>query len=213
MARVICAAGCASGAIRSSRRSHCTWVGERAGLAYPDTYFLFLHAAVLRDVMARYHVDARIYRAAPPATQATLARIGLGSGVFLKDHATFFDTLQLVVAIALAEGRQCQYLRGVGRDAIAHVGGTSWKTAETKELIDSCTDWRFLDFDDDAELRQRYRRRTRPFRFAADVRAAIAMTLEAFARLALVDDRVRRLAERRAAGDATPAAGRRAMAP
>jgi len=150
-------------------------VSAKTGVPYPETYLMFLHAAVLKDTMARYHVDARIHREAPQRLRAVLERIGLRDGVFVKDYLTFFDTLHLLVAIS-------------------HVGGTSWRTTETKELIDCYIDWCFLDLVDSNDLRRRYRSRTRPFRSPAQVRAAIPMTPEAFAQVAWIDALVARLA-------------------
>ena len=169
-------------------------VSALTGLPYPETYLLFLNAAVLKALMARYHVDARIYRRAPPSLTGTLERVGLRDGVFVKDHANFFDTLHLLLVAAIADGSACRFVQGFGKDAIAHVGGTSWKASETKELIDCYADWRFLDFIDDDDVRRRYRYRTRPFQSAADVRAAIPMTPEAFATVAWIDTLVDRLA-------------------
>lgn len=168
-------------------------VSGKTGLTYPETYFLYLNARVLRAIMARYHVDARIYRKAPAHVRAIIGRLGLGGSVYYKDHATFFDTLHLMLGLALAEGFGYRFLQPVGQDAIAHVGGTSWKTGVTKELIDCYIDWRFLELTHDERLRRRYARRLRPFRSSADVRAAIPMTPKAFAKVAAVDRVVDRL--------------------
>jgi len=170
-------------------------VSGRTGLPYPETYLLFLNVTVLKELMARYHVDARIYREVPATLRETVAAVGLGGGVYVKDNRTFFDTLHLLLALAYANGSACHFVQGFGKEAIAHIGGTSWKASETKELIDCYVDWRFLDFVNDDELRRRYRHRTRPFRSAADVRAAIPMTPEAFATVAWIDTLIDRLAQ------------------
>jgi hypothetical protein len=168
-------------------------VSEKTGLTYPETFFLYLNTPVLREIMSRYAVDARIYRAAPARVRPIIERVGLGQGVFYKDYLTFFDTLHLLLGLAVAGGFGLRFLQHVDQRAIAHVGGTSWKTAETKELIDCYIDWRFLEIARDEQLRRRYARRLRPFRSADAVRAAIPMTPEAFARLAAVDGVVDRL--------------------
>ena len=169
-------------------------VSAKTGVPYPETYLMFLHAAVLKDTMARYHVDARIHREAPQQLRAVLERIGLRDGVFVKDYLTFFDTLHLLVALAIADGYACRFLQQFAKEAISHVGGTSWRTTETKELIDCYIDWCFLGLVDSTDLRRRYRSRTRPFRSAAQVRAAIPMTPEAYAQVAWIDALVARLA-------------------
>lgn len=180
-------------------------VSERTGLAYPETYLLFLNTPVLRDIARRYDVDARSYRAVPEHLRSVVQRMGLGGGVFVKDHATFFDTLHLMLVLAIAEGLDFRFLQWVDDDSIAHLGGTSWKTLETKELIDCYVDWRFLELVHDDVVRRRYAHRFRPFESAAQVRAAIPMTPEAYARVAWVDEIVDRLT--RAPGAHGPASG------
>ena len=180
-------------------------ISERTGLPYPETYFLFLNTQVLRDIARRYRVEARTYHAVPEHLQSVVDRVGLGHGVFVKDHVTFFDTLHLMLTLAIADGFESRFLQWVDHSSIAHLGGTSWKTPETKELIECYVDWRFLELMHDDVVRRRYAHRFRPFRSAAQVRAAIPMTPEAYARVALVDEIVDRLT--RALAQRGPAAG------
>ena len=160
---------------------------------------MFLHAGALNGTMARYHVDARIRHEAPPPLRPLLARVGLSEGAFVKDDRKFFDTLHLLLVLAVVDGYACRFLQQFDKEAISHVGGTSWKTSETKELVDCYVDWCFLDLEDSPELRRRYRHRTRPFRSAAQVRAAIPMTPDAYAQVAWIDALVARLAATRSA--------------
>ena len=172
----------------------------RTGLSYPETYWLCLDAFVLRDIMKRYHVDARVYHTVTAEVRDVIARIGLCEGVFFKDNKRFFDTLHVLLALALAEGHAFRFLQAIDAKSVVHVGGTSWQTNETKDLVECYIDWRFLEHCDDAEVRTRYAPRFRPFRSGADVRAAIPMTPEAFAKAAWVDELVARLAAVRRAG-------------
>jgi hypothetical protein len=169
-------------------------VSAKTGLAYPETYLLFLNTSVLRRLMMRYRVDARIYRKVPAALRQTLARIGIGGDVFIKDHANFFDALHLLLALASVDGHPCRFLQGFDAEAIAHLGGTSWRTTETNELLNCYAEWRFLDLADDDELRRRYHHRIRPFRSAAHVRSLVPLTPASFARLAWIDGLVAKLA-------------------
>ncbi|MGE5090392.1 MAG: hypothetical protein ACM3QY_14795, partial [Candidatus Levyibacteriota bacterium] len=121
-------------------------VSQTTGLSYPETYFLFLNTPALRDICARYGVDARNYHAIPEHLRSVVGRVGVGNGVFVKDHVTFFDTLHLMLTLAIAEGFDIRFLQWVDHGSIAHVGGTSWKTPETKELIECYVDQRFLEF-------------------------------------------------------------------
>ena len=180
-------------------------ISERTGLPYPETYFLFLNTPVLRDIARRYHVEARTYQAVPEHLRSVVERVGLGQGVYVKDHATFFDTLHLMLILAIAEGFESRFLQWVDDSSIAHLGGTSWKTPETKELVECYVDWRFLELVDDDVVRRRYAPRFRPFRSAAQVRAAMPMTPDVYARVAWIDDIVDRLT--RALAQRGPAAG------
>ncbi|MGE5089315.1 MAG: hypothetical protein ACM3QY_09350, partial [Candidatus Levyibacteriota bacterium] len=85
------------------------------------------------------------------------------------------------------------FLQWVDHGSIAHVGGTSWKTPETKELIECYVDQRFLEFVHDDVVRRRYARRFRPWRSAAEVRASMPMTPQAYAWLEQVDGIVDRI--------------------
>ena len=177
----------------------------RTGLSYPETYWLCLDALILRDIMARYHVDARVYHDVPDAVRDVIVRVGFCDGVFFKDNKRFFDTLHVLLAIAVAEGYAFRFLQAIDAKSVVHLGGTSWQTNETKELTECYIDWRFLELCNDAEVRAQYAPRFLPFRSSADVRAAIPMTPEAFAKAAWVDDLVARLA---AAGRRTTAVTR-----
>lgn len=186
---------CFEGAAPAASQCLTGWfrsVGRKSGLAYAETFFLILNAPLLRDIMRRHRVDARIYRTVPARLRALVARIGLRDGIVFKDHHDYLDTLHLLVALALAEGNTLGF-RDSAEGAIVHLGGTSSGAPETKDLLDQYLQLRFLELADDRELRARYRRRFRTFRSADDVRARIAMTPAAFARVAAIDGLVERL--------------------
>lgn len=184
------------------------WGGtsEKTGLTYPETYFLYLATTVLQEIAARYRVDARNYRVIPAHLRPVIARMGVVGGVFVKDHATFFDTLHLMLMLAIGEGYDFRFLQCADERSITHLGGTSWRTEETKDLIDCYRDWRFLESVDDAQLRRRYARRFRPFRSAIDVRAVMPMTPRNFDLMTRLDELVDRLGAPIARCRPTPAA-------
>lgn len=186
-------------------------VAARTGLPYPETYLLFLDATVLRDIARRYHVEARTYRAVPEHLRSVVERVGLGHGVYVKDHATFFDTLHLMLILAIAEGYESRFLQWVDDSSIAHLGGTSWKTPQTKERVECYVDWRFLELAHDDVVRRRYARRFRPFRSAAQLRAAMPMAPDVYARVLWLDGIVERLT--RALAQRGPASGAALHAP
>ena len=186
---------CFEGATPAASQCLTGWfrsVGRKSGLAYAETFFLILNAPLLRDIMRRHRVDARIYRTVPPRLRALVAKIGLRDGIVFKDHHDYLDTLHLLVALALAEGNTLGF-RDSPDGAIVHLGGTSSGAPETKDLLDHYLQLRFLELANDRELRVRYRRRFRTFASADDVRARIAMTPAAFARIGAIDALVERL--------------------
>jgi hypothetical protein len=188
-------AACFEGATPAPTQCLTGWfrsVGRKSGLAYAETFFLILNAPLLRDIMRRHRVDARVYRKVPARLRALVARIGLRDGNDFKDHHDYLDTLHLLVALALAEGNTLGF-RGSADGAIVHLGGTSSGAPETKDLLDHYLQLRFLELANERELRARYRRRFRTFASSDDVRARISMTPAAFARVGAIDGLVERL--------------------
>jgi len=167
-------------------------LSAKTGHAYPETFFLVLDAPRLRDIMRRHRVDAGIYRRIPGRLRQPLARLGLRDGVAFKDHHDYFDTLHLIVALALSEGLTIRFPASAA-GGIVHLGGTSSGVPETKGLLDRYMQLRFLELANDSRLKARYRRWFRTFASADAVRARIPMTPAAFARVAAIDALVERL--------------------
>jgi hypothetical protein len=145
----------------------------RTALDYPLTHLLYLNAPLLRDLMARHAVDANTCRVAPARLQGRLDSIGLYRGVYLKDHHAFFDTLNLLLALAYAEGGSFRQVAPHAPDGVHHVGGTSIGTFETKELDDLYIHASFLQLVADARITRRYARLIAPFGSAAEIAARL----------------------------------------
>ena len=166
------------------------------GIPYPETYFLYFNSKLLKPIMQRYGVDARAYRKLPTAARDPLATIGVRDGVYLKEYQNYFDTLHVLLLLALAEGLTVRFLQSVEADSIAHVGSTSSGVAHTKDLMHSYVQLRFLELLNDLRLRHLYRRRTYPFRESSEVSSRIPRSPEAVARMNGVDELTRRIASR-----------------
>lgn len=136
---------------------------------YPLTHFLFFHTEPLRQIMRRYGVDASLYRKAPASTKNALASLGLTEGVFLKHYHNFYDTLHILICMALAEGFKVRYLSSAQEHAVIHVGGTSLGTHHTKGLYELYIHARFLELLNDPELNRRYAFLTAPLRSPTDI--------------------------------------------
>lgn len=173
-------------------------VATRVAIAYPQTYLLYLDPQALRPIMRRYGVDAGSYRTLPRSTRTALQSIGIRDGVYLKDYHDYYDTLHVLIALALAENWRLRFVQAITESSMAHVGSTSSGLAHTKELFHSYVQLKFLELLDDSEISRRYRSRTHPFRHAQDVEAHCPRTPAMFARLRSTDALIERLRTRMA---------------
>ncbi len=144
---------------------------EASGIEFPLTHLLAFDAVALCRLMHAYGVDARLYRHAPAAAHAALARIGLGPDRYLKRFQGFHDTLHVLLAVALAEGLRVRVLPLHGELPVAHIGGTSIGSHHTKNLFALYAHLRFIELLDDAEVSRGYRALTWPLRSSAEALA------------------------------------------
>lgn len=129
---------------------------EETGLAYPLTHLLFLNAPVLREVMERWQVDARLYRRAPASVAEPFAQLHLGPRSYLKPYQGFFDTLHVLLIVAQAEGWMPRFVPMASDAPVWHVGGTSIGSHHTKHLFALYLHLRFLELVGDETLSRRY---------------------------------------------------------
>lgn len=166
---------------------------HKTGLAYPDTYFLFFNTTVLKDIMQRYKVDARIYRKAPSRIKTKLANIGLTEGVYLKDYHDYFDTLHVMLALAYSEGFEVGYLDVDEEVGVFHLGGTSMGTHVTKDLSHLYISMRFLEFVNDPVLFEKYARRYSKFKSSQEIHALLPRTPEGKRMLKILNEIMQKL--------------------
>lgn len=139
---------------------------ESTGLAYPLTHLLFLNAPRLRELMARWRIDARLYRRAPAAVAEPFERLCLGPRSYLKPYQGFFDTLHVLLVVAQAEGWPPRFVAVDPEAPVWHVGGTSIGSHHTKHLFALWLHLRFLELVGDATLSRRYAFIAAPLRHA-----------------------------------------------
>ncbi len=172
-------------------------LSAKTGIFYPETFFIFFHTQLLRELMQRHRVDARAYRQAPASAAAQLERFGLGARTFLKDYHNFFDTLHVLLALSLSEGMSVRFLSTPRELSIFHIGGTSIGTTQTKALPGLYMHLRFLELADSAILNARYAHLTFPLRSSAELRGRLPQTPEVIQMLQISDELIRRLQEQR----------------
>ncbi len=90
--------------------------GER----FPRTHFLIINHGLIRRTMSAHRITAEKYRRSPARLAAQLARLGYGSNNFPRVYLQHFDTLLLVISMALADGLRVRWLP-VGTDQIRHL--------------------------------------------------------------------------------------------
>jgi len=129
---------------------------EKTSLVYPHTCFLFFNVSLISSVMSRYKIDATLYKKVPPRLKDKLSNIGLTDGVYLKDYHNFFDTLNLILAMAFTEKLQVRYIDLKDPLKTIHVGGTSMGQHITKDLSDIYIRLCFLEYINDPILIKQY---------------------------------------------------------
>ena len=96
----------------------------KARLAFPTTHFLFFNTQLIKQVCVKHGVGAQVYTRIPPRLTPLLATLDLGYHNFLKDYLHYFDTLNLLLALALYEGHAVRFL-DASADDLYHLGGSS----------------------------------------------------------------------------------------
>ena len=162
-------------------------------ITFPLTYFLFFNAEALQLLMRRYDVDARLYREAPATARDAMARIGLGPAIFWKQYHNFYDTLHVLLAVAVAEGLKFRFLTSDENLPAMHVGGTSIGTHHTKNLYALYIHLRFLELLGDPLLNRRYAFLTAPLRSSAQALAHRDPTSPEWQALPVVETLMERL--------------------
>jgi hypothetical protein len=99
-------------------------VNAASGLRFPRTHFLVVRRERLLDLRRRHGVGCEKAIRTPRGVRRLLAGIGLGDHNFPPSSMPFYDTLQLAVAVGLAEAWSVRLLP-VEEDGIAHIGGTA----------------------------------------------------------------------------------------
>jgi len=151
-------------------------VSASTGLVYPQTHFLFLNTQVLRGLMKRYRVHARLYRRLPRRLARVAAKAGVARGVCLKDYHDFFDTLHVLLVLAYAEGYRVGFIEPAQDESVFHVGGTSIGSLITKDLPELYSQWRFLELAGQPALRERYAKLLAPYGSSDEIRRLLPRT-------------------------------------
>jgi hypothetical protein len=129
---------------------------EHAVIRFPRTHFMFFNVDPVRKLMRRYRIGAQQYKRAPKRVQGLLSSICLGPNNFLKPYLRYFDTFNLIMAMAFYENMHVKILQKT-ENKMLHIGGTSGRNYITNNLRLSYVDMKFIEAFGCESMRRRYK--------------------------------------------------------
>jgi hypothetical protein len=99
-------------------------MNKKSALTFPTTNFMFLNVSLIKKIMVKYKIGAQIYTKIPSRLKNKLSTINLGYNNFLKDYLYYFDTFNMILAMAFYEKLSVKILKLNDKD-LCHIGGTS----------------------------------------------------------------------------------------
>ena len=99
-------------------------MNTKSALTFPTTNFMFLNVSLIKKIMVKYKIGAQIYTKIPSRLKNKLATINLGYNNYLKDYLDFFDTFNMILAMAFYEKLSVKILK-LNDEDICHISGTS----------------------------------------------------------------------------------------
>ena len=106
---------------------------ESTGILIPLTFFLFFNRSSMLAVKAKYRVGCRPYswQQLPAGAQAVLLRLGFGPQNYAQSYKTYFDTLQTLTLLGMADGFPFATLEtwpaiSTPSEKLFHVGAVSY---------------------------------------------------------------------------------------
>ena len=95
---------------------------KKAGLVFPTTHFMFFNTKRIKQIMKKYKIGAQEYKRIPFRLKKKLLSINLGYHNFLKDYLYYFDTLNLIMAMAFYSKHSARIL-SINKNDCFHIGG------------------------------------------------------------------------------------------
>ena len=159
-------------------------------ITFPTTHLLALDVPAIQELMARYRIGPLIYNRTPQHLVQSLGSLGLGDHNYPKDNLSYYDPLNLILAMAAYDGLPQRVLNR-DESAVYHVGGVSY--LEQNVTLDYFNA-RLLDQTYARAFRERYRKPLFGSRDPASARErAVTGGAEKF--LAGIDRTIDRVAE------------------
>ena len=156
---------------------------EKANIEFPTTHFMFFNMKLIRMVRSKYKIGAHMYRRIPRQATEGLRSLNLGYHNFPKDYLSVFDTMNLLLAMALFEGFSFRFIEG-GPGDFFHIGGTSTIGGELHRQFIGL---KFLEMAQDEEIRERYANLYPALSRSQDIGAHLPNTWQAHEYVAYID--------------------------
>lgn len=101
------------------------WIDE-LGLYLPHTHAMFFNTSLVKKVMEKFHVDCRriAYEDVSAEVKTVLQTLGINEKC-LPEKDFNFDTLKLVILLAMAEGREFSRIGNLDNPIAFHIGCVS----------------------------------------------------------------------------------------
>ena len=99
-------------------------VNKRLNLRFPSTHFMFFNVPIVKRIITEYGIDASETRKIPHHLREKLSKLGLGHVNFLKDYLKYYDTFNLITAVALSDNLSSRILN-YKAGGVIHIGKTS----------------------------------------------------------------------------------------
>jgi hypothetical protein len=125
---------------------------KKAQLRFPTTHFMFFNVKRIHQIMATYEIDARQYKKIPRHLEDKLASIKIGNQNYLKEYLNYFDTFNLILAMAFYEKLSARILE-LSPEDLFHVGATS---RGTNSIFSTYIHIKFLELSESPSFRGKY---------------------------------------------------------
>jgi len=160
-------------------------------LTFPTTHFLFFNTRIVKNIMLKYNIGAQKYRKIPSQLVNGLSAINLGYHNFLKEYLNYFDTLNLIMAMAFSENFTSKILDLKYSEDVCHLGKTSYGP---DNLYRTYSKLKFLELPQNHLLQEKYSSRFSNFGTSKDMVKLFPNTVTAFKFIHQTDQFMEKLA-------------------
>jgi hypothetical protein len=161
----------------------------KAQLTFPTTHFMFFNIKPIHRIMTTYEIDARQYKKTPRHLADKLSAINIGNHNYIKAYLNYFDTFNLILAMAFYEKLTAR-IPELSPDDLFHVGATS---RGTNSIYATYINMKLLELSENSTFRPKYANLDANFKDSRAVIEHLAGDRSALAFIARINEIVSRL--------------------